>query len=150
MKNASIFDLVGQNRPVRKAERKARKKAKRKAQKKSDERWGTPEEKYRRLCLHAQLCRFSYYVKNISLVSDEAYDRLERVILAIENSNREVMAHRYSPTCRPGSDKEEDYSRSVRIMWISPEDGELLRRHFGSVMEKAVASACEAFGVETG
>ena len=140
-KSTSIFDIVGQARPKKKA--KARKK---KPKKKSN--WGTPEEKYRRLCLHAQLCRFAYYVKNISIVPDEAYDRLERVILAIENDNREVMSHRYSPACRSGSDKVGDYPLSVRIIWINPEDGELLQLHFRKVMEEAITLACEAFGVE--
>ena len=145
MKNASIFNIVGQARPEKKAKAKEKKPRKKSGKK---PKWGTPEEKYRRLCLHAQLCRFAYYVKNISIVPDEAYDRLERVILAIENSNREVMSHRYSPTCRSGSDKVGDYPLSVRIMWINPEDGELLQLHFRKVMEEAITSACEAFGVE--
>ena len=139
----SIFELTGQASPKRKVAKKAKKKGKK--------RWGTPEEKYRRLCLHAQFCRYAYYVKSTSIIPDELYDRLERTILAIEDANREVMDQRYSPTCRPGSDNEKDYPCSVVYMWnlsgVDRDEPDFFA-HFDKIVQGAMDAASKAFGVK--
>jgi len=140
----SIFDLVGQSEKKRKRPAKKKKKTKKKYF--GDKGWGTPEEKYRRLCLLAQLCRYSYYVHATNIIPDTAYDRVERLILKVEDRNRAII-DRWSPTNKPGSDKEADYPRSVQVTWqcsIKP------RNEFdcvASVIDTAIKDVVEAFGV---
>ena len=143
----SIFDLTGQARPKKKAAKKVKKKAK----KKGKRRWGTSEEKYRRLCLHAQFCRYAYYVKHVSIIPDELYDKLEHTILAIEDVNRTIIDQRYSPTCRPGSDNEKDYPHSAVSMWsmsgVDRDEPDFFA-NFGEIVEGAMDVALKAFGVK--
>ena len=145
MANASIFDLTGQARPKKK---KVAKKAKKKSKKKKAGKWGTPEERYRRLCLLAQLYRYCYYVKSTSIVSDCIYDKLERVIFKIEDANRDIIYHEYSPTGRPGSTIEADYPRSVQHTWNftlrDRDDYDCVE----AVLEEAMTSTCEVFGIK--
>lgn len=109
--------------------------------------WGTPEERYRRLCMLAQLCRYAYYVKHVSIVPDGVYDHLERSILAIEKDHRELIDPR-SPTGKPGSEKEGSYPRSVVDLWHFCGDDQRTFVHMQAVTEKAIAFALEAFFVE--
>jgi len=81
-------------------------------------RWGTPEERYRHLCMLCLLYRYAYYCHSVTLVSDEQYDRLERVIREVEENNR-ALIHRNSPTYRVGSTDEKDYPCSVLMLWGS-------------------------------
>jgi hypothetical protein len=81
-------------------------------------RWGSPKERYRHLCMLCLLYRYAYYCHSVTLVSDEQYDRLERVIREIEENNR-ALIHRNSPTYRVGSTDERDYPNSVLMLWGS-------------------------------
>lgn len=141
-KNASIFDLVGQARPKRKARKKVAKKAGKKAKKK----WGTLEEWYRRLCMVCLILRFGYYCRSKSLFADEEYDALEKLILKIEDGNR-ALIHPNSPTSTAGSDVEESYPQSVRWCWEThEEDGtfDTLVKAFKVIVEETQAK----FGIE--
>lgn len=109
--------------------------------------WGTPEERYRRLCLLAQLCRYAYYVKHVSLIPDTSYDELERAILRIESANRDIMDHHHSPTARPGSDRAETYPRSVLSLWHFCGDDSRTWQYMEAVVAKAITFATEAFSV---
>ena len=146
MGNVSIFDLVGQARPKKKAKKKKAKK--KKVEKKTPGGWGTPVELYRRLCLLAQLCRYGYYVEHNSIITDAVYDKLESMIRAIEDKNREILEHRYSPTCQPGSDNPKNYPRSVHDLWAFSTDGPTIFSGMADVIDSATASACKAFDVK--
>jgi hypothetical protein len=122
----SILELAGVE--VEKVEEKPRSK------KAPTPRWGTPEEKYRRLCMLALLCRYSYYHRATSLIDDYAYDRLEKLILRIEDKYRDLM-HPRSPTFRVGSTRAEDYPRSVRDIWYIHEDDKKLFEPIGKAIE---------------
>lgn len=86
------------------------------AKKEKKPKWGTPEEKYRRLCMLCLLCRMTYYIHSKSLVSDQTYDQLELTIKEIEDRNRELI-HPGSPSFHPGSEQERDYPRSAQMLW---------------------------------
>ena len=104
-------------KPARKPAGKTEDRPSPRAAKPKSSGWGTPEERYRRLCLLAQLCRYAYYVKHVSIIPDGVYDKLERVILCIEDQNREIIDNRRSPTGKPGSDRAESYPRTVLSLW---------------------------------
>jgi hypothetical protein len=136
----SFRDLIVRATPQRTKEPKP------KAQKKAS-KWGTPEERYRRLCLLAQLCRYAYYVKHTSIIPDAVYDKLERVILRIEDKNRDIIDHRRSPTGKPGSDKAEGYPRTVLNLWDFCGDDPRTFAAMEAVIEGAIKHASEAFSV---
>ncbi len=54
-------------------------------------------------------CRYLYYCRHISLISDTLYDWYEKIFL---KHNPE------SPLSKPGSDKEEDYEPHVRALGL--------------------------------
>jgi len=147
VKNASIFDLVGQAAPPRKKKAAPKAGKKKPTKKKESSGWGTPEERYRRLCLLAQLCRYAYYVKSTSIIDDILYDKLERVILYIEDKNRAIIDNQRSPTGKPGSDKDVDYPRTVLNLWDFCGDDPRTFDPMKSVIEKAISFAAEAFNV---
>lgn len=129
---------------------KSKKKKKAKAKAKGEKSgWGTPVERYRRLCLLAQMCRFAYYVKATNIIPDELYDRVERVILRIEDKNRDIIDHRRSPTCNPGSDKADSYPLTVRSLWDFCGPDPRGYDSMQAVIEKSIAFAAESFGVPT-
>lgn len=115
---------------------------------KKKSQWGTPEEKYRRLCMQCLMCRMSYYVHSKSIVSDDVYDQLEKTILQIEDGNRELIDSKYSPTGRPGSDNEKDYPRSVWFMWENYKDDPLTWERVERAVESFIAEARQDFGLE--
>jgi len=84
-------------------------------------KWGTPEEKYRRLCMLILFTRYTYYCKHTEVVDEHQYNRLERLTKLIENANRELI-HPNSPTFKPGSEVESDYPRSVQDLWYCHEN----------------------------
>lgn len=131
------------NKPGPKSRKKKGKKGK-----KQEGKWGTPEERYRRLCLLAQLCRYAYYVKSTSIIPDDVYDRLERVILRIEKENRTIIDGRRSPTGKPGSTKTEDYPRTVLNLWEFCGDDPRTFSSMQAVIEGAIKFAVEAFHVD--
>lgn len=137
-KSASIFNLVGQARPERKAKKKAKKKAKAK--------WGTFEEWYRRLCLVCLVLRFAYYCKSRSLFTEDEYNALEKLILKIEDKNR-ALIHSNSPTSTVGSDVEMSYPWSVRWCWKTNEKDDtfdILVRAFKTIVKETQ----EKFGIK--
>ena len=137
-KSASIFDLVGQSRPERKAKKKAKKKTKKK--------WGTLEEWYRRLCMICLILRYGYYCKSRSLFTDEEYDVLDKLILKIEDKNR-ALIHPNSPTSTIGSGVEESYPQSVRWCWSTHEEDDTFDLLVGAF--KTIAGETqEKFGIE--
>lgn len=99
-------------------------------------KWGTPEEKYRRLCMLCLLCRMTYYIHAKSIVSDQTYDELERTILQIEDKHRDLL-HPRSPTNFPGSSRVEDYPRSAQDLWEMHKDD---RDDVWKAIEQAVVS----------
>ncbi len=145
MGNVSIFKLVGQES---RAKKKAAPKKKATNKKTKPTGWGTPEEQYRRLCLLAQFCRYAYYVESKSIVDDQLYDRLERVILHIEDKHREIIDSRRSPTGKPGSSKREDYPRTVLDLWYCHGDDPRTFDSVAAVIEKAIVKAGDAFDVK--
>jgi hypothetical protein len=54
-------------------------------------------------------CRYLYYCRHTSLISDSLYDQYEKIFLKL-NPN--------SPLSKPGSDKEEDYEPHVRALGL--------------------------------
>ena len=145
MPNASIFDLVGQTRPKKKAKpAKKTRGPKKKVDKK--QRWGTPEEKYRRVCMMCLLFRYGYYVHSKQVISEHEYNALEKFILMIEDKNRE-LASPNSPTVTIGSENEADYPRSVAAIWNMHErDGDL--HQFADVLPAIVGDAEKEFGIK--
>ena len=111
-------------------------------------RWGTPEEKYRRLCMMCLLCRMVYYVHSKSVVSDDVYDRLEKTVVEVEDLHRELIDPKYSPTGRPGSDNEKDYPRSVRFMWDNYKDDPSTWGKVAFAAESFISDARRDFGLE--
>lgn len=111
--------------------------------------WGTPEEKYRRLCMLCMLCRYSYYCHSTSIVDDVTYDRLERVILFIEDKHRELM-HPGSPTARPGSDRPESYPRSARDFYDRHVGDPRAFEPIGKAVEWFLVDAAKTFGIDPG
>lgn len=55
--------------------------------------------------------RYAYYVKHAPLIPDSLYDQLEREYL-----NRPEVED--SPLMQPGSDKEADYPRRIKALWL--------------------------------
>lgn len=74
--------------------------------------WGTLEEQYRRACMVVLAHRYLYYVISAPIISDAEYDRLERELRAFETRHPELL-HPKSPTQCPGSERHDDYPRSV-------------------------------------
>jgi hypothetical protein len=54
-------------------------------------------------------CRYLYYCRHVSLISDTLYDEYEKVFLKYEPN---------SQLSKPGSDKEEDYEPHVRALGL--------------------------------
>ncbi len=109
-------------------------------------RWGTEEERYRRLCMLILLCRYGYYCKKTSLISDEQYDRLEKLVARIEDENRTII-HRRTPTVTPGSDRAGDYPRSVQDIFASDESIGTLAI-LGQTIEWFIKDGCEFFHID--
>jgi hypothetical protein len=110
-------------------------------------KWGTPEEKYRRLCMLILFTRFTYYCKHTEVIDEHQYNRLERLTLEIENKHRELI-HPNSPTGRPGSTVETEYPRSVQDLWYCHEDSPDTFAPLRSAIDWFMDDAACTFGID--
>lgn len=78
--------------------------------------WGTKEEIYRHKCMQLLKFRYCYYVLNNPLISDTEYDNIEHELEEHEKKQPELV-HEKSPTKVPGSNRAEDYPRSIRMLF---------------------------------
>lgn len=145
MPNVSIFDVVGQTRPKRKTKpSKKTRGPKKKVEKK--QRWGTPEEKYRRVCMMCLLFRYGYYVHSKQVISEHEYNALEKFIRAIEDQDRSLV-NPNSPTLTVGSENKADYPRSVAAIWNMHERDDALHQ-FADILPVIVGDAEKEFGIK--
>ena len=146
-KGSILSSLMSDVRVTEKKPKAKKTKKKPTATPKEKSKWGTPVEQYRRLCLLAQFCRYSYYVKATSIIPDKLYDELEALILKVEDKNRQLQ-YDWSPTLRPGSDKDENYPRSVQDLWYCHGDDPRSFSSVQAVIEKQMSSVVEVFALE--
>lgn len=117
-----------------------------KAAKVKKPKWGTPEEKYRRLCMLILFTRFTYYCKHTEVIDEHQYNRLERLTKLIEDANRELI-HPNSPTFKPGSTVESEYPRSVQDLWYCHEGNPDTFAPLRSAIDWFMADAARTFGI---
>ena len=86
------------------------------AQEEPQQKWGSPEEVYRRLCYLVLAHRYLYYVENAAVLHDHQYDLMERYLIHLERTTG--VSHPQSPTQTVGSSRRRDYPRTS-IEWAS-------------------------------
>lgn len=81
----------------------------------------TLEERYRALCMLMLVFRYGYYVRSKIIISEDQYNVFEHLLEVFEEKFPDIQ-HPGSPTQTVGSDRPEDYPRSVVRMWYRHEE----------------------------
>lgn len=83
---------------------------------KKSKKWGSLQELYTHQCMIVLKHRYLYYILHKSIITDSAYDKLEKDLKQFEIKHP-LLVHDNSPTQSVGSNKLKNYPQSIRMLY---------------------------------